>query len=237
MPCQIEDTGVDVSNIFPVMIGSNDNGYCLENNDSRVLWFSLSFCPIQSAILTSILMPTCTIFGPEISKQESTPFPRWFFSCINYKCRNEIFTRICINFVNTLSLTFLPNFLIFIFLCCRLMLIYFFFTCYRPCISHAMQEERFALKYWDRSCNVYFFKNCLDLVFSWSLQISGHKFKDISIYFFGYMFFWLERNDKAANFPLIVILFADTCYIREWPHFRMKNNLEMTRLDFGRSLV
>lgn len=126
MPCQIEDTGVDVSNIFPVMIGSNDNGYCLENNDSRVLWFSLSFCPIQSAILTSILMPTCTIFGPEISKQESTPFPRWFFSCINYKCRNEIFTRICINFVNTLSLTFLPNFLIFIFLCCRLMLIYFF---------------------------------------------------------------------------------------------------------------
>ena len=48
------------------------------------------------------------------------------FSCINYKCRNEIFTRICINFVNTLSLTFLPNFLIFIFLCCRLMLIYFF---------------------------------------------------------------------------------------------------------------
>ena len=126
MPCQIEDTGVDVSNIFPVMIGSNDNGYCLENNDSRVLWFSLSFCPIQSAILTSILMPTCTIFGPEISKQESTPFPRWFFSCINYKCRNEIFTKICINFVNTLSLTFLPNFLIFIFLCCRLMLIYFF---------------------------------------------------------------------------------------------------------------
>lgn len=37
MPCQIEDTGIDVSNIFPVMIGSNDNGYCLENNDSRVL--------------------------------------------------------------------------------------------------------------------------------------------------------------------------------------------------------
>ena len=37
MPCQIEDTGVDVSNIFPVMNGSNDNGYCLENNDSRVL--------------------------------------------------------------------------------------------------------------------------------------------------------------------------------------------------------
>ena len=51
------------------------------------------------------------------------------------------------------------------------------------------------------------------------------------------MFSWLERNDKAANFPLIVILFSDTCYIREWPHFRMKNNLEMTRLDFGRSLV
>ena len=59
-----------------------------------------------------------------------------------------------------------------------------------------------------------FFKNVLSLVFSRSLQISGHKFKDISIYFFGYMFFWLERTDKAANFPLIVILFSHMLYPR-----------------------